>query len=61
MSDSGLIKVLSLGAGVQSSTVLRLAIHGEIERPDHVVFADTFVVRPSTILTSATITMCWFP
>lgn len=33
--------VLSLGAGVQSSTVLRLAIHGEIERPDHVIFADT--------------------
>ena len=36
-----MIKVLSLGAGVQSSTVLRLAIHGEIERPDHVIFADT--------------------
>ena len=36
-----MIMVLSLGAGVQSSTVLRLAIHGEIERPDHVIFADT--------------------
>lgn len=34
-------KVLSLGAGVQSTTVLRLALHGEIERPDHVIFADT--------------------
>jgi hypothetical protein len=36
-----MIKVLNLGAGVQSTTVLRLAIHGEIERPDHVIFADT--------------------
>lgn len=32
---------LSLGAGVQSSVMLMLAIHGEIERPDHVIFADT--------------------
>jgi hypothetical protein len=39
--EGEVIKVLSLGAGVQSSTVLRLAIHGEIERPDHVIFADT--------------------
>lgn len=34
-------RVLSLGAGVQSSTLLRMAIHGEVERPDHVIFADT--------------------
>lgn len=32
---------LSLGAGVQSSTMLMLAIHGEIERPGHVIFSDT--------------------
>ena len=32
---------LSLGAGVQSSVMLMLAIRGEIERPDHVIFADT--------------------
>lgn len=32
---------LSLGGGVQSSVMLMLAIHGEIERPDHVIFADT--------------------
>ena len=32
---------LSLGAGVQSSVMLMLAIKGEIERPDHVIFADT--------------------
>jgi len=32
---------LSLGAGVQSSVMLMRAIHGDIDRPDHVVFADT--------------------
>ena len=32
---------LSLGAGVQSSVMLMRAIHGDIERPDHVLFADT--------------------
>lgn len=32
---------LSFGAGVQSSVMLMLAIHNEIERPDHVLWADT--------------------
>lgn len=32
---------LSFGAGVQSSVMLMLAIRGEIERPDHVLYADT--------------------
>jgi len=32
---------LSLGAGVQSSVMLMMGIKGEIERPDHVIFADT--------------------
>ncbi len=32
---------LSLGGGVQSSVMLMMAIQGEIERPDHVLFADT--------------------
>jgi len=32
---------LSFGAGVQSSVMLMMAIRGEIERPDHVLFADT--------------------
>lgn len=41
MNDAGLKTVLSLGAGVQSSTVLRLAIKDVIERPDFVIFADT--------------------
>ena len=35
------LRVLSLGAGVQSTTLLLMMLHGEIERPDHVVFADT--------------------
>lgn len=35
------LRTLSLGAGVQSTTMLMLAIHGEIERPDHVIFSDT--------------------
>jgi len=32
---------LSFGAGVQSSVMLMLAIKDEIERPDHVIWADT--------------------
>lgn len=32
---------LSLGAGVQSSVMLMMSIKGEIERPEHVIFADT--------------------
>jgi hypothetical protein len=35
------MKFLSLGGGVQSSVMLLLAIHDELERPDHVLFADT--------------------
>ena len=35
------LRVLSLGAGVQSTTLLLMMVHGEIERADHVVFADT--------------------
>lgn len=34
-------RVLSLGAGVQSTTLLLMMLHDEIERPHHVVFADT--------------------
>jgi hypothetical protein len=34
-------RVLSLGAGVQSTTLLLMMLHGEIERADDVVFADT--------------------
>jgi len=35
------MRFLSLGGGVQSSVMLMMAIHGELERPDHVLFADT--------------------
>lgn len=35
------VRILSLGAGVQSTTLLLMMVHGEVERADHVVFADT--------------------
>ena len=35
------MKILSLGAGVQSSTIFMMACYDEIERPDAAVFADT--------------------
>lgn len=35
------VTILSLGAGVQSTTVLLMAERGEIERPDEAIFADT--------------------
>jgi hypothetical protein len=35
------IRILSLGAGVQSTAVLLMMIHGEIPKADAVIFADT--------------------
>jgi len=35
------LRILSLGAGVQSTTLLHLALAGEIPRPDYAIFADT--------------------
>lgn len=35
------IRVLSLGAGVQSTTVLLMSCHGELPPLDHAIFADT--------------------
>jgi hypothetical protein len=35
------LRVLSLGAGVQSTTLALMAAHGEIEPPDVAIFADT--------------------
>lgn len=35
------IRVLSLGAGVQSTTLLRMCIAGEVEPVQHAVFSDT--------------------
>lgn len=36
-----MIKALSLGAGLQSSTIAMMAAEGEIEAPDCAIFADT--------------------
>jgi len=36
-----MISVLSLGAGVQSTTLMLMALQGEIEMWDHAIFADT--------------------
>lgn len=36
-----MLRVLSLGAGVQSSTLALMAAHGEIDMPDAAIFADT--------------------
>lgn len=36
-----MLTILSLGAGVQSTTVALLAAHGELRRPDRAIFADT--------------------
>lgn len=38
---SAAIRVLSLGAGVQSTTLALMAAHGDIEPPDVAIFADT--------------------
>jgi hypothetical protein len=38
---SPMLRVLSLGAGVQSTTLALMAAHGEIEPPDCAIFADT--------------------
>jgi hypothetical protein len=35
------LKVLSLGAGIQSSVVLLMSLRGELPRLDHAIFADT--------------------
>lgn len=41
MADVPALTVLSLGAGVQSTTLALMAAAGEIERPDCAIFADT--------------------
>jgi hypothetical protein len=38
---NGVLRVLSLGAGVQSSTCLLMSLAGELPRLDAAVFADT--------------------
>lgn len=39
--DDGVMRVLSLGAGVQSTTVALMAATGELDPIDHAIFADT--------------------
>lgn len=48
MTDKPLL-VLSLGAGVQSSCLALMAEHGEIEKPDCAIFADTGAEPPHVI------------
>ncbi len=36
-----MLRVLSLGAGVQSTTLALMAAHGDIDQPDLAIFADT--------------------
>lgn len=47
--DGAKLRVLSLGAGVQSTTLALMAAHGEIgPMPDVAIFADTGDEKPST-------------
>ena len=41
MSEPERLRILSLGAGVQSSTLALMMAKGEIEPADHAIFADT--------------------
>lgn len=43
-----MIRVLSLGGGIQSVTVARMSLLGDLPRLDHVVFADTGDEWPET-------------
>ena len=42
------VDFLSYGGGVQSTAMILLAIDGKLERPDHIVFADTGSEMPHT-------------
>ena len=42
------MRILSLGAGVQSTTLLLMAHYGDIAPFDHVIFADTGWEREAT-------------
>ena len=46
--DSAKLRVLSLGAGIQSTTLLLMVAHGELPEPDLVIFADTGA-EPETV------------
>lgn len=42
-----MLKILNLGAGVQSSTIILMACRGELPKPDACIFADTMEEPPS--------------
>lgn len=48
--DKKPLRVLSLGAGVQSSTLALMAAHGEIDMPDCAIFADV-QAEPKSVYT----------
>lgn len=48
MSNRSMLKILSLGAGVQSTTVLLMSCLGDLPRIDHAIFADTGWERKAT-------------
>jgi hypothetical protein len=41
MDDEPTLRILSLGAGVQSTTLLLMACEGSLPKPDYAIFADT--------------------
>jgi hypothetical protein len=46
--------ILSLGAGVQSTTLLLMALHGELEQiPNCAIFADTGGAEPERVFANA--------
>ena len=45
--ESAKLRVLSLGAGIQSTTILLMVAHGELPAPDLVIFADTGAEPPT--------------
>ena len=49
------VKILSYGGGVQSTAMILKVLDGELERPDHIVFADTGSEMPHTMITVAEI------
>ncbi len=45
--ESAKLRVLSLGAGIQSTTILLMVAHGVLPSPDLVIFADTGAEPPA--------------
>ena len=41
------LDVLAMGGGVQTTTILMMAYHGELPKPDHIIFADLGWEKPA--------------